>query len=66
MGWHPAVWRCSTESLPGPLLPALSECGIDGVKVDVQSTIGLVGSGAGGGPALAAQFHASLEDSARR
>ncbi|KAL4442956.1 hypothetical protein ABPG77_008447 [Micractinium sp. CCAP 211/92] len=46
----------------------LAGCGVDGVKVDVQSTIGLLGSGAGrgGGPALAAAYHASLEASARR
>ncbi|KAL4457682.1 hypothetical protein ABPG75_012547 [Micractinium tetrahymenae] len=46
----------------------LAGCGIDGVKVDVQSTVGLLGSGAGrgGGPALAAAYHSSLEASARR
>lgn len=38
------------------------------MQVDVQSTIGLLGSGAGrgGGPALAAAYHSSLEASARR
>lgn len=46
----------------------LAGCGVDGVKVDVQSTVGLLGSGAGrgGGPALAAAYHSSLEASARR
>ena len=37
---------------------------MDGVKVDVQSTIGVVGSSAGSGPALSAEYHASLEASA--
>lgn len=46
----------------------LSSCGVDGVKVDVQGTIGLAGSavGAGGGPALAGRYHTSLEASVRR
>ena len=44
----------------------LSSCGIDGVKVDVQGTIGLAGSAANGGPALAAAYHASLEASVAR
>jgi hypothetical protein len=35
-------------------------------QVDVQSTIGLLGSGLGGGPATAAAYHASLEASTRR
>jgi raffinose synthase len=43
----------------------LKSCGVDGVKVDVQGTVGLAGSapGAGGGPALAATYHRSLEAS---
>jgi hypothetical protein len=45
----------------------LSSCGVDGVKVDVQGTIGLAGSAAAdggpGGPALAAAYHKSLEAS---
>jgi hypothetical protein len=44
----------------------LSSCGVDGVKVDVQGTIGLAGSAAGGGPSLASTYHASLEDSVQR
>jgi raffinose synthase len=43
----------------------LASCGIDGVKVDVQGTIGLAGSGAGGGAALAGAYHASLEASVK-
>jgi raffinose synthase len=34
--------------------------------VDVQSVIGYLGSGLGGGPATAAAYHASLEASTRR
>ncbi len=44
----------------------LASCGVDGVKVDVQGTIGLAGgsaNGGPGGPALAAAYHASLETS---
>lgn len=45
----------------------LSFCGIDGVKVDVQSTIGLAGSGtAAGGPSLASVYQSSLENSAAK
>lgn len=50
------------EGLPWPVCAG---CGVDGVKVDVQSTVGLVGSRAGGGPALSAAYHASLEQSTR-
>eukprot|EP00887_Chlorella_sp_A99_P002737 scaffold6.g2737.t1 len=44
----------------------LAAAGVDGVKVDVQSTLGLLGSVAGSGPALAAAYHAALEDSVSR
>ncbi|KAI3436643.1 hypothetical protein D9Q98_006059 [Chlorella vulgaris] len=46
----------------------LAGCGVDGVKVDVQGTLGLLGSGPGlaGGAATAAAYHASLEASAAR
>lgn len=42
------------------LLPA---AGVTGVKVDCQAGVGLVGSALGGGPSLAAKYHAALEDS---
>ena len=49
---------------PCPLSAA--GCGADGVKVDVQGMVAHAGTAtAGGGPALAAAYHASLEDSAR-
>ncbi|BDA43643.1 probable galactinol-sucrose galactosyltransferase 2 [Coccomyxa sp. Obi] len=41
----------------------LAGAGIDGVKVDCQSTLDMIGSSLGGGPALAAGYHAALEDS---
>ena len=37
--------------------------GVDGVKVDCQAGVGLVGSELGGGPALAAQYQTALENS---
>jgi raffinose synthase len=37
--------------------------GVDGVKVDCQSTLDMIGSSLGGGSALAAEYHAALEDS---
>ena len=41
----------------------LSGAGIDGVKVDCQSTLDMIGSSLGGGPAVAAGYHAALEES---
>ncbi|GAB4818384.1 hypothetical protein N2152v2_005430 [Parachlorella kessleri] len=41
----------------------LQKCGVDGVKVDVQSQIGLVGSALQGGPLLSGAYHRSLERS---
>ncbi|GAB4819326.1 hypothetical protein N2152v2_006372 [Parachlorella kessleri] len=41
----------------------LKECGVDGVKVDVQGTVGLAGSVAGGAAALSGAYHESLEAS---
>ncbi len=41
----------------------LASCGVDGVKVDCQAGVGLVGSALGGGPALSRQFQGALEDS---
>lgn len=53
----------SSYDFPQPLSPhqPSAGCGVDGVKVDVQSTIGLLG-----GSGLSAAYHASLEDSIRR
>ena len=39
--------------------------GVDGVKVDVQATVGLMGSKLGGGPAMTSTYHRSLESSVR-
>jgi hypothetical protein len=41
----------------------LAAAGVDGVKVDCQAGVGMVGSVTGGGPAVAARYHAALEDS---
>ena len=41
----------------------LRASGIDGVKVDCQAGVGLVGSALGGGAALSRRFHAALEKS---
>jgi raffinose synthase len=45
----------------------LRECGVDGVKVDCQGAVGLVGGsvGGGGGPALTRRYHAAFEASVR-
>ena len=44
-------WLCSAGS------------GVDGVKVDVQATVGLMGSKLGGGPSMTLKYHQSLESS---
>lgn len=36
---------------------------MDGVKVDVQATVGLMGSKLGGGPSMTLKYHQSLESS---
>lgn len=53
-------------ALFGGLHAALAAAGVDGVKVDAQATLGMIGGGdppTGGGPALAAAYHAALEAS---
>ena len=45
---------------------SLADAGVDGVKVDAQATLGMIGAGdppTGGGPALAAAYHQALEAS---
>ncbi len=40
--------------------------GLDGVKVDCQAILGMVGGGnpgQGGGPAMSAEYHAAMEES---
>ena len=39
---------------------------MDGVKVDCQSTLDMIGSTLGGGSAYSAKFHAVLEDSIKQ
>lgn len=44
----------------------LASSAVDGVKVDCQAGVGLVGSVLGGGPAAARDFQAALENSIAR
>ena len=59
----------STESVQPRVNPLTSAktgpvaSGVDGVKVDCQAGVGLIGSVLGGGPAVSAKFHAALEKS---
>nr|UAD82042.1 raffinose synthase 2 [Trebouxia lynnae] len=41
----------------------LAGSGVDGVKVDVQASVGLMGSKLGGGPSMTLKYHQSLESS---
>jgi raffinose synthase len=66
--WSPAVLAgVGVAESPDRLYRAMHEylaaAGVDGVKVDCQAGVGLVGSKWGGGPAAAARFHAALESS---
>ncbi|KAF5843133.1 raffinose synthase or seed imbibition protein Sip1-domain-containing protein [Dunaliella salina] len=80
--WHglPAYWAGVMPDAPEVRVGVLSDpaavyqemhtylrdSGVDGVKVDCQAGVGLVGSAMGGGPALSRAFHAALEDSIAR
>jgi raffinose synthase len=44
----------------------LASSAVDGVKVDCQAGVGLVGSALGGGPSASREFQAALEDSIAR
>lgn len=64
---HTYAGRCSPTRCPTTLcscpLPPL-ECGVDGVKVDVEATLCMFGhSGRGGHAAMGARWHESLEAS---
>jgi raffinose synthase len=66
--WSPAVLAGvgvaeSPDRLYRAMHAYLASAGVDGVKVDCQAGVGLVGSKWGGGPAAAARFHAALEAS---
>eukprot|EP00200_Dunaliella_tertiolecta_P005843 CAMPEP_0202343484 /NCGR_PEP_ID=MMETSP1126-20121109/3581_1 /ASSEMBLY_ACC=CAM_ASM_000457 /TAXON_ID=3047 /ORGANISM="Dunaliella tertiolecta, Strain CCMP1320" /LENGTH=1166 /DNA_ID=CAMNT_0048934551 /DNA_START=372 /DNA_END=3872 /DNA_ORIENTATION=- len=71
MAWNPAV-LAGVGVLSDPaavyheMHTYLRDSGVDGVKVDCQAGVGLVGSAMGGGPALSREFHAALEDSIAR
>jgi raffinose synthase len=50
-------------ALYGAMHSYLASSAVDGVKVDCQAGVGLVGSALGGGPAAAREFQAALEES---
>ncbi|KIY92808.1 hypothetical protein MNEG_15155, partial [Monoraphidium neglectum] len=69
--WSPAVLAgVGIADRPAALYSAmhayLAGCGVDGVKVDCQAGVGLVGSVLGGGPAASREFQAALEGSVAR
>lgn len=68
MMWNPSVLAgvgtvADPSSLYRDMHSYLASSGITGVKVDCQAGVGMVGSVAGGGPSVAARYHAALEDS---
>lgn len=70
MAWNPAVLAGvgivdEPQKLYRSMHGYLSSCGIDGVKVDCQAGVGLVGSATGGGPSAARSYHEALEESIR-
>ncbi|KAL0042463.1 hypothetical protein WJX79_000575 [Trebouxia sp. C0005] len=66
--WNPQV-VAGIGAVPDPtklhtdMHTYLADCGVDGVKVDVQGTVGLMGSKLGGGPDMTRKYHQSLERS---
>ncbi len=56
--WHDNLDRSLTHRVR-----VVADCGVDGVKVDVQGTVGLMGSKLGGGPDMTRKYHQSLERS---
>lgn len=68
MMWNPSVLGglgavYDPTSLFKDMHSYLAAAGVNGVKVDCQAGVGMVGSVTGGGPAVAARYHAALEDS---
>eukprot|EP00803_Ostreobium_quekettii_P005322 evm.model.scf_2114.1 EVM.evm.TU.scf_2114.1 scf_2114:2316-14243(+) len=68
LAWNPSVLAgIGVVDDPGELYndmhTYLHNAGVDGVKVDCQAGVGLVGSVLGGGPAASAKYHAALEES---
>lgn len=66
--WNPAVLAgIGAAADPAPLFrdmhSYLAAAGITGVKVDCQAGVSMMGASAGGGPSVAARYHASLEKS---
>jgi len=70
MAWNPAVLGGvgvvqDPRVLYDSMHAYLASSGIDGVKVDCQAGVGLVGSALGGGAALSRRFHDALETSVK-
>jgi len=68
MLWNPSVLAgvgavYDPSGLFNDMHSYLAAAGVTGVKVDCQAGVGMVGSVTGGGPAVAARYHAALEDS---
>ncbi|KAJ9514794.1 hypothetical protein QJQ45_028464, partial [Haematococcus lacustris] len=68
MAWNPAVLAgvgvlADPTAVYTEMHAYLRDAGVDGVKVDCQAGVGLVGSALGGGPALSRTFQAALERS---
>ncbi|KAG2451611.1 hypothetical protein HYH02_003392 [Chlamydomonas schloesseri] len=71
MAWNPAVLAgIGVVADPNRLYNAmhryLHDSGVDGVKVDCQAGVGLIGSAMGGGAALSAMYQGALEASVAR
>ncbi|GIM11600.1 hypothetical protein Vretimale_15098 [Volvox reticuliferus] len=71
MAWNPAVLAgVGVVDDPNRLYNAmhryLHDCGVDGVKVDCQAGVGLIGTAMGGGAALSAAYQGALEGSVAR
>ncbi|GLI71623.1 hypothetical protein VaNZ11_016892 [Volvox africanus] len=71
MAWNPAVLAgVGVVDDPSRLYDAmhryLHDSGVDGVKVDCQAGVGLIGTAMGGGAALSATYQGALEGSVAR
>ena len=71
MNWNPAVLAgmgaiYDPINLYNEMHKYLESCGVDGVKVDCQAGVGLLGTVAGGAAATAARYHAALEQSVEK
>ncbi|MEW5300241.1 MAG: hypothetical protein WDW36_003183 [Sanguina aurantia] len=68
MAWNPAVLAGigvvnNPDKLYNAMHKYLADSGVDGVKVDCQAGVGLIGSASDGGAAMSKRFHMALEGS---